>query len=207
MESANIKEGHSMRDTWYGDRPDLVKWGTLIHLAQKEHIKRIVQVAFFRKEKRPPLQAGSQNNVEIPEEVWNHFRNIRLIENLRESTSLAIEVIDQQWDSKPRQEYVQSVIELLQAKSEKKVVLLDPDTGIEPKVAKREHVKETEVRRFWKSLGQCDWLVLYQHRNRKPDWQELAKSKFQRACDSGDIKTFKADELTKDVVFFAAKKR
>lgn len=196
-----------MRDTWYGDRPDLVKWGTLIYLAQKEHIKRIVQVAFFRKGKRPPLQAGSQNNVEIPEEVWNHFRNIRLIENLGESTSLDIEVIDQQWDSKPRQEYVQSVIGSLQAKSEKKVVLLDPDTGIEPKVAKQKHVKETEVSEFWETLNPGDWLVLYQHRSFDKDWQNRTRSKFQHACDNVNIETFKADELTKDVVFFAAEKR
>lgn len=195
-----------MRDTWYGDRPDLVKWGTLIHLAQKEHIKRIVQVAFFRKEKRPPLQAGSQNNVEIPEEVWNHFRNIRLIENLRESMSLAIEVIDQQWDSKPRQEYVQSVIELLQAKSEKKVVLLDPDTGIEPRRAEREHVKAEEVSEFWETLNPGDWMVLYQHSNRKAEWQEDAKSKFQHACGDVYIETFKAEDITKSVVLFAAQK-
>jgi CelD/BcsL family acetyltransferase involved in cellulose biosynthesis len=161
----------------------------------------------LRKGEKPKLQIDSQNNEDICEEVWSHFRDLSSIKSLGESTGLDIEVINQRWDSKPRQEYVQSVIESLQAKSEKKVVLLDPDTGIEPKVAKREHVKETEVRRFWKSLGQCDWLVLYQHRNRKPDWQELAKSKFQRACDGVDIETFKADELTKDVIFFAAEKR
>lgn len=195
-----------MRDTWYGDRPDLVKWGTLIYLAQKEHIKRIVQVAFFRKGKRPPLQAGSQNNVEIPEEVWNHFRNIRLIEDLGECTGLDIEVIDQPWDSKSRQEYVQCVSELLKAKPEKKVVLLDPDTGIEPRRAKREHVKEEEVRKFWETLNPGDWMVLYQHSNRKAKWQEDAKSKFQHACGDVYVETFKAEGITKSVVFFAAQK-
>ena len=31
-----------MKDTWYGDKRDLVKWGTLVHLARRENIKQII---------------------------------------------------------------------------------------------------------------------------------------------------------------------
>jgi len=44
-----------MKDTWYGDRRDLVKWGTLVHLARSEQIMTVIQVAFLRKGERPPL--------------------------------------------------------------------------------------------------------------------------------------------------------
>ena len=34
-----------MRNEWYGDKRDFLKWPSLLHLAQREGIKRIFQVA------------------------------------------------------------------------------------------------------------------------------------------------------------------
>ena len=48
-----------MKDTWYGDNRDIVKWGTLAHLAARESIKTIVQIPYLRPGDRPPLQTGS----------------------------------------------------------------------------------------------------------------------------------------------------
>ena len=37
-----------MRDQWYGDKRDMVKWAALLHLAQRERLSAILQVALYR---------------------------------------------------------------------------------------------------------------------------------------------------------------
>jgi hypothetical protein len=196
-----------VKDMWYGDRRDLVKWGTLVHLARSEQIRTVIQVAFLRTE-RPPLQTG-QDEVEIAQEVWQHLRDVNLIRGLGEKTGLDIVVFDREFDPKGRREYIREVADLLKSRSEKKVVLLDPDTGIEPKKAGPTHVKVVEIQELWEVLSQGDWLVLYQHASRKANWCECMRAKFAKACGvkEEEVKTFEAREIAWDVAFFAANKR
>jgi len=197
-----------MKDTWYGDNRDLVKWGTLVHLARSEQIRTVIQVAFLRKGKRPPLQTG-QDEVEIAQEVWQHLRDVNLICGLGEKTGLDIVVFDREFDSERRREYIQEVADCLKSRSEKKVVLLDPDTGIEPKKAGPTHVKVIEIQELWEVLSQGDWLVLYQHASRKANWCECMRAKFAKACGvkEEEVKIFEAREIAWDVAFFTANKR
>ena len=37
-----------MRDWWYGDKRDVVKWGTILVLARKRSILVVLQVALYR---------------------------------------------------------------------------------------------------------------------------------------------------------------
>ena len=37
-----------MRDIWYADNRDLIKWGALFHLARVFEAVRILQVAYYR---------------------------------------------------------------------------------------------------------------------------------------------------------------
>jgi hypothetical protein len=196
-----------VKDMWYGDRRDLVKWGTLVHLARSEQIRTVIQVAFLRTE-RPTLQTG-QDEVEIAQEVWQHLRDVNLIRGLGEKTGLDIVVFDREFDPKGRREYIREVADLLKSRSEKKVVLLDPDTGIEPKKAGPTHVKVVEIQELWEVLSQGDWLVLYQHASRKANWCECMRAKFAKACGvkEEEVKTFEAREIAWDVAFFAANKR
>jgi len=41
-----------VKDKWYGDKRDLVKWGILLTLAKMFSARRILQVAYYR----PDLQ-------------------------------------------------------------------------------------------------------------------------------------------------------
>lgn len=43
-----------MRDIWYSDNRDLVKWGVLAHIARTQFLKTIVQVPYWRQEMRQP---------------------------------------------------------------------------------------------------------------------------------------------------------
>ncbi len=37
-----------MRNQWYGDKRDLIKWGVLVHLVKDRKLKKILQVAYFK---------------------------------------------------------------------------------------------------------------------------------------------------------------
>ena len=49
-----------MRDQWYADNRDLVKWGILLRLAERYATKHILQILYYRTtcEWRIPRQAA-----------------------------------------------------------------------------------------------------------------------------------------------------
>ena len=195
-----------MKELWYGDNRDLVKWGALVQLAQEEGIGRIVQVAFLRETERPRLQSDV-SEFPIAHEVWAHFRDLCRIRALGQQIGIAVTVIDHHFDARKRSEYLEVVEGVLQQFSGlRKIVLLDPDTGIEPKTAKPEHVTVQEINELWKVLSPEDWLAVYQHRYRDQHWQDKARSKFADACGSRYVRTFSGPAIASDVAVFAAKR-
>ena len=118
---------------------------------------------------------------------------------------VADQVIDRDLFPERREQYIQQVADSLRNDADAKVVLLDPDTGIEPGRATAKHVKVTEIQEMWEALSSGDWLVVYQHAFRDQKWREKSRIKFAQACGTQDIKTFQA-KIASDVAFFAAKK-
>ena len=49
-----------MQDEWYGDKRDVIKWGTLVHLAHRHAIRAIIQVAFLRLSDKPRLESDGR---------------------------------------------------------------------------------------------------------------------------------------------------
>jgi len=88
------------------------------------------------------------------------------------------------------------------------IVFLDPDTGIAPTRHGPEHVRSEELRAVFSQLKSLDWLVLYQHRQRRRDWVEHNHKEFAKAIDVPQQKvgTFSAFKLASDVVLLAAQK-
>ena len=65
-----------MKDTWYADNRDLVKWGSLLRLAEMRQAEVILQVAYYRPNHWPTIDiAGS--TYALPECVTAHFRSIK----------------------------------------------------------------------------------------------------------------------------------
>jgi len=141
--------------------------------------------------------------------VWQYLRNLSLIRGLGEKTGLDIVVFDREFDPERRREYIREVADFLKSRPGRKVVLLDPDTGIEPKKAGPKHVKVIEIQELWEVLSQGDWLVLYQHAFRETNWRETTRERFAEACGvkEEEVKTFEAGEIAWDVAFFAANRR
>jgi hypothetical protein len=195
-----------MQDIWYGDRRDRVKWGALVHLARTQRLSKIIQVAFYRSLPNPELDTD-EGPVPLPKEVWNHFSNLRNIQKLKELTDIEILVLDRTFEPGKRRQYVRDVIQdLRQYKAYPKVVFLDPDTGIEPKVAKPEHVTIKDVKEIWDALEPNDWLALYQHAAFTKEWLKTRRQKFKQACGVELIKTFQGKGIAADIAVFAAQK-
>jgi hypothetical protein len=195
-----------LRDTWYADHRDLVKWGTLVHLAEREALNVIVQVPFLRHDPRPPLRSGNQE-VLIARAVWEFFRDVCAVRALGERLGRSIIVVDDVFVPRERERYRQRILAALDGIAGRRVVLLDPDTGIEPVKAAPEHVTVEDVQTVWRVLRPGEWLVLYQHASRRRTWREESRGRFSAACGVLDVEEFSAPGIARDVVFHAAKKR
>ena len=199
-----------MRDQWYGDKRDIVKWATLVHLAREQAIKTIFWVVFYRPDDKPePLRFGKQT-FEIPTEVWQHFRNIRHIKRLQKATNLKIKIFREPWGKGKdrRSSYIKRATQKLSAgRRGRAVVLLDPDTGISTEDSEK-HVSNEAVGKIYRALRTGDTLVLYQHAQRyNKDWHETTRKRF---ADAIEIPVEKArmvqSKIASDVAFFVATK-
>jgi len=167
-----------MKDQWYGDARDLVKWGVLLHLAEFYSVKRILQVAYYRPSKWGQLEIDGQQ-YPIPEPVINHFRNVLNI--LKLPCEPRIEVLNSPFED--RGQYKQVIINKV-AHQHPCIVFLDPDTGLEPDSrAGFEHVLDSELEYVWDKMVVGDVLAFYQHqtnRNSQP-WIEPKRKQFEKA--------------------------
>ncbi len=191
-----------MRDKWYSDNRDLVKWGVLLQLAELYDIATILQAAYYRSD------PWDEKSIEIdgrayplPLEVVNHFRNIKNITTLK-STAHVI-VLDAPCHD--RAQYLQRILMAIQKLPKgPAIVFLDPDTGLEPNKPGLEHVREKELRDIWHALRDGDLLVFYQHRNRSRSWVEEKQAQFEKAIglERGGSNLAQGKEIAHDVAFF-----
>lgn len=203
-----------MRDQWYGDKRDVVKWGTLIALAKKAGAGRILQVAYYRPSRLLyELNSSQQGSISIDPAVVNHFHDIEDIKRLETSSGIQIEVYKDafQWDQRYystdefREHYHGAVEEHLSSFSSKQVVLLDPDTGIAPQNAQYEHVKGEEIQMIYQALRPGDILAFYQHaRMMNRGWLDETLTEFAAALNKSpqDVEVITGDKIANDVAFF-----
>ncbi|MBM3254023.1 MAG: hypothetical protein FJZ16_07215 [Candidatus Omnitrophica bacterium] len=196
-----------MRPAWYADKRDLVKWSVLYHLADIYGCKRILQIAFFRDSKFGKVNVGGEDK-EIPPEVLKHFRELRNICNM--TSRLKIEFFDKKF--KDRNSYWESVkSKLAEYSHEKLIVFLDPDTGLEPEIARPslKHVLRLDVKKIWEgeALKSGDLLVFYQHSFRDKEWVEKTQKALKKATQASfKIARGEGPAIAKDVVFFYLQK-
>jgi hypothetical protein len=213
-----------VKDRWYGDKRDLVKWGVLLRLAIRYGAGRIIQVAYYRPESTPPEPIEIEGRkFPMPKAVCKHFRNVMDITRLS-SPKLRIDVVKSEWTAGGRasgayMKEVAAALAQLPADSPC-IVFLDPDTGLEPPTNKHkppnsnpklEYVLESELAQIWKALRPKDLLVFYQHKPllapAKGAWWELKQRQFERALGLSQKEAKMArGEAATDVVFFLAPK-
>ena len=195
-----------MKDEWYGDKRDLVKWGVLVELAEWFDAERILQVLYHRPSKWAQLDIDGEQ-IPLPAAVLKHFRNAAAISTIQ--ARARVEVITDSFGN--RDQYLQTVLQRLKADRGKPcVVFLDPDTGLESRNPGPEHVLESELATIWREMSGGSVLVFYQHqtnRNGTP-WVESKKAQFEAALElkPGSARVARAPKIARDVALFFLQK-
>ena len=196
-----------MKDKWYGDKRDVVKWSVLHHLARIQNATRVLQIAYYRPE--APQQVEIDGQVfDVPDAIQSHFRDIRKIALL--ASDVRVTVFDVCFDD--REPYREAVTSLLRAfDRERCLVFLDPDTGLEPAgAAGFEHVLDQEVADLWEETKENDTLVFYQHQTNRggQPWIEPKRQQLAEALGiaTHDIRVAHGQQIAHDVVFFFVQK-
>ena len=205
-----------MRNQWFGDNRDLVKWTALLGLASENGIQHILHIAMLRPCKWNGLPADCWPNLDLngkpwiqpPEQVRSHFRDIQDIQRLAASASVSIQVLDETFAD--RRQYFAGVINRIRGDGRRLIAFLDPDTGIAPSNHDLKHVRPDELKTVYDALKPSDFLVLYQHaRQRRRDWRKKTREEFRAALDQPDdtIQAISCQLLAHDVILYAIEKR
>jgi hypothetical protein len=201
-----------VRDKWYEDNRDLVKWGTLIALAGRFNLNHILQVLYYRPTEWAQIEIDGKS-ANIPRELIQHFRDVDSICKL--GCRFTIGVLKHQFDNRPdrRRDYQERIIAAIYARHYGAgIVFLDPDTGLEPESGKfgPTHVTQDELLEIWTALRRGDLLVFYQHEDNKAgrEWKIRKKKQFAEAIGihREQARIASASEIALDVAFFFARK-
>ena len=194
-----------MRNEWYGDPRDFVKWGVLAALAGESKARIIVQVLMLRPDAKAAEIGDGHTAWAVRPEVYSHFRDVRNVKRLGRKLNVEIVLIDHEFEPAARERYFAEVQGKLRAIPQRKVVLLDPDTGLAGGRLSPKHVSKTEVRTVWSALHPGDWLVLYQHAWRQSRWREISEARFREACEKSAVVSYRGTAAN-DVALLAAKR-
>lgn len=111
-----------MRDKWYSDNRDLIKWSVLLLLARRINADRVIQIALLNESEFGDIEIDGEQH-QIPQEVLSNFRDIGNITAL--SRRPRISVFDCSF--RDRNCYVRGALEFLASFSQERcVVFLDP---------------------------------------------------------------------------------
>jgi hypothetical protein len=185
----------------------LVKWGSIIKLANDNSLADILVIAYFRRSATPKLTKNGVPFVILPA-VWKHFRDIDDIQRLASAERLRIHMFKQPFSHRQRHQYVAGAVEAISKMDQKqKIVFLDPDTGIEPGTPNAKHVTSHDIEAYWGAISPMDWLVMYQHkRQSEKGWLATTQNQFRQACNGATVSVFQGPDIAHDVAFFAAQK-
>jgi hypothetical protein len=195
-----------MRDKYYADNRDLVKWGVLLTLADRYAAKHILQVLYYRPTNWERLEVDGEV-VALPAAVTRHFRKATAIVAIKDS--VPVDVFADEFVN--REDYHHRLVARIRGRQAAPgIVFLDPDVGLEPRNPSLDHVLEKEVAKVWTELKVGDVLVVYQHQTNQAGrpWIPEKKEQFERAIrlPLGSAKLAWSERIARDVAFFYSKK-
>jgi hypothetical protein len=191
-----------LRDRWYADNRDLIKWGVLLRLAVTFEARHVLQLAYYRPSTFGQLIIDGQAQ-DIPEEVIAHFRNLRMIGGI--ASKVRVTVFDPVFED--RAAHLQAVLALLPAFAQERcIVFLDPDTGLESQNPGQAHVLNDEAKDIWDAMKTGDVFAFYQHQTNRAGqpWVEPKQAQLAQALgvQLDVIRMAYAPDIANDVVFF-----
>jgi hypothetical protein len=196
-----------MRDKWYADNRDLVKWATLSHIARAQSLQTIVQVPYWRPEEFRPHFDFRGEHLPVSDEAWGFFRNIHHITGLAQQIAVSIHVVAAQFKPDQRKTYIAEVCAQMERSRRPLLLFLDPDTGLEPTRCSPKHTSVEEIEKFWACLKPLEWLVLYQHARRTSGWAESAARQLSSLCGQAEVQIARSKDVGRDVAFICVEKK
>ncbi len=195
-----------MREVWFADHRDLIKWAVLVQVARTYGLKTIVQVPYWRPENNRRHFRFGNDRVAVADDAWRFFRDLRSVERLGDQAAMKVRVIGEEFSPTNREAYSDCIIRHLQSCNGPLLLFLDPDTGLQPKRTRGTHATEREVGRAWGEPRARDWLALYQHARRKSDWISDLSQQLSNICEGASVKVARGEEVGSDVAFLCVEK-
>lgn len=193
-----------MKDQWFGDARDLIKWGTAVRLVRRERLCWVLQIAFKTLELVAPVLESVSGTEPIDDGVLRFFRDIRRASELGEKLGIPIVVHDEPFPGAGRAQYVDGVIRAIQGRGlGPGLVLLGPDTGLSDRPSDR-HVSPAEVAAIWQVPSPGDCLMVYQHAHRTRTWVERRSKQLRAVLGGAPVEVFTSSNGVRDVAFLAA---
>lgn len=196
-----------MRDQWYADKRDLIKWSALLLLAREAKADRVIQIALYNQSKYGDIDLDGQRH-SVPEEVLAHFRDLRTVVGLTQNPRISVfasPFLD-------RKAYFRCALSFVASfANERCVVFLDPDTGLEPaNGADAKHVLDQEAGEVWSALTAGTLFVFYQHKTNQSaePWIEPKREQLAKALGVAlsHVKIASGPGVAHDVVLYYATK-
>lgn len=195
-----------MRDQWFSDNRDLVKWSVLFNLAEQIEAAHILQIAYYRHSIYGKIIIDDQET-DIHVAVRSYFRDISNIQKI--NSKIKVAVFDLEFNN--RRLYQEATINFINDYSRSRcIIFLDPDTGLESANPDFKHVLEAEVCSIFQAMKSDDVFVFYQHKTNRNSqaWIEPKKEQLATALgvDNREIKIAHGPKIAHDVVFYYMKK-
>ncbi len=209
-----------MRNEWYGDKRDFLKWPSLLHLVQREGIRRIFQIAMCT-DAGPTYPEITTLDGQIVQcqavttlvaDHFHHHNDLRGITALGGHLGINIVVWSYPFTHATRGRYFARVLAEIQAsetRTARTVWFFDPDTGIEPSSgANKKHVKLQELQDAFEAMQPGDCLVCYQHAKREINWRSQIRERLSKKLGIAQarVEVFTSDYAS-DVIILAVEKQ
>mgnify|MGYP003591838069 CR=1 FL=1 len=216
-----------MRNQWYGDNRDLVKWSVVLNLAKERKLKRVIQIAMLcpsvwmkrakgepapSPEALPFVQKNGAEWLRLSDTVVSHFRDLSYIQQLAPAAKVPIDLVDTPFTHKSRTEYFDNVTDRLQGMAgHPALVFIDPDTGIAPRTHDAKHIRADELKRVYHAAPPGSTILLYQHARQhvgQAQWMRDTLQEFTAALSlqPDQIERYYCPDIAHDVAFLAARK-
>lgn len=196
-----------MKHQWTGDNRDLVKWGAIYRLAEETR-SSIVYVPMLTPDEGT---LDDHKGEPIAPAVIQHFRDAHRSRHIAWPAGTRFDAVEGWREDRPS--YFRQALGLIAAVhadgDRRAVVLVDPDTGIQPRSGgDAKHVTREEISLLFSHLRTGDVLAVYQHARKEKNWDEASRVVLAETLSmpAPDVDVVRWARIAWDVVVLVARK-